>query len=244
MARDVLKAASHVDVAIPAWDALLRACRPGERRPFALRPVPSNVPVVDNLEGVAAARRRIAPNGGAIVGSFGSFADNIAALLAAILPELLHAHPDCTAVLIGRKGEPLAARLVATHPELAGRISATGGLSPSEASTYLQACDVLVQPYPDGVSGRRGSVMAGLAHGLAVATNAGRLTEAYWAESGGVELAPTAATSATFAAAERLLADPSRRACVGTAGRDLHARRFAIERTVEAILGATAQVAS
>jgi glycosyltransferase involved in cell wall biosynthesis len=115
----------------------------------------------------------------------------------------------------------------------------TGGLPPPDASRHLQACDVLVQPYPDGVSGRRGSVMAGLAHGVATATNAGRLTEPYWRESGGVLLAPGPSASGVADAAERLLADPALRARVGAAGRDLHERRFAVARTVEAILGAS-----
>ena len=244
MARQILKAATFVDVTIPAWDRLLRGCRPGDRRAFGVRPVPSNVPVVDDPAGVAAVRGRLAPQGGAIVGAFGSFAEKIAVLHADLLPRLLTAHPDRVAALIGRKGEAIAARISVAHPELAGRITATGGVSAVEASRLLQACDVVVQPFPDGVSGRRTSVMASLAHGVAVATNAGRLTEAYWAESGGVELAATPVPAALAAAAERLLADPARRVRVGAAGRDLHEQRFAIERTVEAILGASAQVAS
>jgi hypothetical protein len=102
---------------------------------------------------------------------------------------------------------------------------------------HLQACDVLVQPYPDGVSGRRGSVMAGLAHMVATATNAGRFTEPFWAESGGVALAFAPEPGQVVEAAARLLADPVLRQRVGAAGRDLHEHRFAIERTVEAILG-------
>jgi len=133
--------------------------------------------------------------------------------------------------------EDLASRLAAAHPSLAGRLHATGGLPPADASRHLQACDVLVQPYPDGVSGRRSSAMAGLGHGVAVATNRGRFTEPCWSELGDDALAPSPAAAGLIATAERLLADPDRRARVAAAGRDLHEKRFAIGRAVEAILG-------
>lgn len=236
MARTVLKAAARVDVAIPAWEATLRACAPGDRRPFAVRPVPSNVPVVDDPEGVAAIRRKVAPGGETVVGSFGSFSNKVEALLLAALPPLLAGRADRVGLLIGRKGEQTADRLIAAHPELAGRLVAPGGLAADETSRHLQACDAVVQPYPDGVSGRRGSLMAGLAHGVAAATNAGRLTEPFWRDSGAVALAPSPATAGLVAVAEGLLTDPARRAQIGAAGRDLHERRFAIERTVDAIL--------
>lgn len=243
MARSVLAAAAAVDVTIPAWEERLRGFAPRDRRPIAVRPVPSNVPVVTDPAGVAAVRRRVAPGGGPVVGSFGSFADVVGELLAAALPPLLADRPGRVALLVGRKGDRLAARLVEAHPDLAGRVVATGGLSPDDASRHLQACDVLVQPYPDGVSGRRGSLMAGLAHGVAIATNAGHLTEPFWGESAAVALAPSPDPAALVEAAERLLADPDLRARVGAAARALHDRRCAIGRAVEALVGAPAGVA-
>ena len=47
-------------------------------------------------------------------------------------------------------------------------ITHTGRLSAEEVSAALLACDVLALPFRDGVSLRRGTLMAGLAHGLPI----------------------------------------------------------------------------
>lgn len=51
---------------------------------------------------------------------------------------------------------------------LTHRVHATGFLPDKETSHFLQAADLMVLPYRDGASLRRGTLMAGLAHGKAV----------------------------------------------------------------------------
>lgn len=51
---------------------------------------------------------------------------------------------------------------------LSDRVHLTGFLPDKEASTYLQAADLMVLPYRDGASLRRGTLMAALAHGRPV----------------------------------------------------------------------------
>lgn len=51
-----------------------------------------------------------------------------------------------------------------------GRIHFTGFLSDQQVSTYLRAVDMMVMPYRDGVSLRRGTLMAALAHGCPLIT--------------------------------------------------------------------------
>jgi glycosyltransferase involved in cell wall biosynthesis len=46
----------------------------------------------------------------------------------------------------------------------------TGYLTPTETSAALLSCDLMVMPYRDGVSFRRGSFLACLAHGRAIVT--------------------------------------------------------------------------
>jgi glycosyltransferase involved in cell wall biosynthesis len=54
--------------------------------------------------------------------------------------------------------------------QLSARVRRTGFIESADVSAHLLACDVLVLPYTDGVSFRRGSFMAGLAHGCPIIT--------------------------------------------------------------------------
>jgi glycosyltransferase involved in cell wall biosynthesis len=56
------------------------------------------------------------------------------------------------------------------HFDLEAYIQWTGQESSAEVSADLALCDVLLLPYTDGASLRRGTLMAGLAHGCAIVT--------------------------------------------------------------------------
>ena len=111
---------------------------------------------------------------------------------------------------------------------------ATGELGSEAAAAHLRACDLLLQPYPDGVSGRRTSLMAGLALGLPIVTTRGPATEPVW-EDGLVALAPAEDPAALVAATEALLADPSRRRRLGDDALAGYERHFSIERTIRTL---------
>jgi glycosyltransferase involved in cell wall biosynthesis len=53
---------------------------------------------------------------------------------------------------------------------LTERVRWTGSLPDAEVGAALNACDVLLMPYTDGASLRRGTLMAGLANGCAIVT--------------------------------------------------------------------------
>jgi glycosyltransferase involved in cell wall biosynthesis len=50
------------------------------------------------------------------------------------------------------------------------QVAWTGRLDDEAVSEALAVCDLLLMPYSDGVSLRRGTLMAGLAHGCAIVT--------------------------------------------------------------------------
>jgi glycosyltransferase involved in cell wall biosynthesis len=56
--------------------------------------------------------------------------------------------------------------------DLTARVQWTGRLSDRAVSQALHLLDVLFMPYSDGISLRRGTLMAGLAHGCAIVTTA------------------------------------------------------------------------
>jgi glycosyltransferase involved in cell wall biosynthesis len=102
-------------------------------------------------------------------------------------------------------------------------------------SVNLQACDVIVQPYPDGVTTRRTSVMAALANARAVVTSDGALTESVWRDSACVSLATS--TGALVEATRDLLANAPSRAALEARASAAYEARFDLRHTIEALIG-------
>jgi glycosyltransferase involved in cell wall biosynthesis len=227
-------------MSVPAWEARLRPYALGRTLPFCWLPVSSNIPVVDDAASIRAIHARYAPAGELIVGHFGTYDRNIAALLSKAVPALLRGRAGCAVLLMGRGSEAMRGELIRMQPELAGRVHATGTLAAAELSLHIGSCDVMLQPYIDGVSSRRTSVMVGLAHAVPTATTSGRLTEALWAESGAVALAPAEDVAALVSTTERLLSDEASRRRLSAAARKLYDERFDVKRTITALREAVA----
>jgi glycosyltransferase involved in cell wall biosynthesis len=237
MAAVAAHAARRIFVSTVSWEEQLRGLVPRNARLECL-PMPSNIPVVKDLEGIVAVRRNFSPASEPLVGHFGTFGKAITGLLDKILPRLLDEVPGANAILIGRNSERYRTALARECPKLARRIHASGSLSPCEVSMYISACDLLVQPYPDGITTRRTSAMVGLAHGRAIITNSGRLTEPLWSERRAVAMAPATDFAAGAVLARDFLGDPTRREHLATAGARLYADRFDISRTIASLRAA------
>lgn len=104
---------------------------------------------------------------------------------------------------------------------LAGRVHWTGFLSSERVSAYLTAADLMVMPYRDGVSPRRGTLMAALAHGrpLITTTPVDVLPEFRHGEN--MWLVPPDNVEALDEAILTLTADPSLRESLGRGAREL-----------------------
>jgi glycosyltransferase involved in cell wall biosynthesis len=170
-----------------------------------------------------------------VVGHFGTYGPPIVGLLGPALRALLDRRPDLRVLLLGARGERWRDELTAGRPEWADRVTAPGPLPAEAVAESLRGCDLVLQPYPDGASSRRGSLMAALANGVPVVTTVGALSEPVWSE-GAVAAVPAGDPDRLAGLALDLLSDPSRLMQLGRAGRRIYENQFAIERTVAVLL--------
>ena len=239
MAALVSRGAGHCFVSTPSWVRLVRCFHP--RGPIEWLPIPSNIPTEVPAGAAAAARACYGAGvGETIVGHFGTYGSLIAPLVEAVLPGILAGDPRRIGLLIGRGSDRFLPQLLQARPALAGRVFATGALAGPDLAAHLAGCDLLIQPYGDGVTTRRTSLMAGLALGVQVVTTSGPLTESLWQEEGLVALAPVETPAALIAVAEALLSNTPARCGLGRRGRTGYRRLFSIERTVQAFRQAEA----
>jgi glycosyltransferase involved in cell wall biosynthesis len=236
MARLVAGAAERVFVSVPAWERLLRRICP-RVKPVEWLPIPSNVPVA------GAASRSFPEPRGPVIGHFGTYGAAVVPLLEPALVRLLGANANRVGVLLGRGGSAFVERLTARHPILAGRLAAPGELTPEALAERLRGCDLLVQPFIDGISTRRTSAMAGLANGVPVVSNLGAGSEPLWTGAKCVGLAPTPDANAVAAAAERVLAlTAEEREEMGRGAATLYRDRFGLENTINLLRASRAPV--
>lgn len=139
-----------------------------------------------------------------------------------------------TAVRAALDGAGIASRLVvigtARVPGVAGWTVELGYCAAERVSRSLSACDVFLAPFADGVSTRRTSVAAALAHGLPVVTTAGIHTDPALWTPGVVALAPADDAAAFAAQVLEVARSATRRSALAAAGRELFARELALPR--------------
>ena len=152
--------------------------------------------------------------------------------MTATVAALADRRPDTTVVCFGRGSDLLADSVRARVPRAS--IAGTGAFSLNRVSLHLQACDALLQPYPDGVSGRRTTTVSALEHAVPVATTIGALSEPFWSETRAVETV-SAGASAQLPSAVMQLLDPSRNRAAREGAIALYRERFDPARTFKAL---------
>jgi glycosyltransferase involved in cell wall biosynthesis len=225
MAAMLLRAATRVYYSTETWSRLLGPY--GPQTAVDVLPIPSTIPADVPIEVIAHAwtRRR----GSFVIGHFGTYGDHVGRELREILPALLRRLPDARVLLVGSGGEAFARALPS---DVRDRVDATGRLSAPEVAAALRACNLIVQPYPDGVTTRRTSVMAALTTSVPVLTTSGPLTEPVWARTSAVALAPAGDADAFVERAAALADDPAARTALGARGRALYDEQFALGVTI------------
>jgi glycosyltransferase involved in cell wall biosynthesis len=223
--------ADEVFVSIPAWADLVR--RVGRRGPITWLPIPSNIPDrVDQEQTTRLRAELLEPNMQWTVGHFGTFGENAVPLLQPVCRGLLERLRTVRLLLLGRGASGFAATLTADCPEASAQVTAAESLSGDEVACRLAACDLLLQPYTDGLSSRRTTLMAGLALGRPIVSNQGFLSEPLWRDRGAVLLTPTPEPAALLDLTLRAVADADLRAATAAQGAALYREKFSLERVL------------
>lgn len=170
-------------------DAVIATNADDARRLLRLRarrvweiPIGANIPVVPAVNRQAVRAGLNVPPEAPLLAYFGFYnagkgLDELLTAFAALAQE----RPDARLLLIGggagqtdRTNVAYAEHLRrrAQEASLADRIIWTGYVAAADVSAYLQAADVVVLPYRDGVSLRRGTLMAAFSHSCAVVSTA------------------------------------------------------------------------
>jgi glycosyltransferase involved in cell wall biosynthesis len=233
MTWTVLAAAERVWLTIPGWHGRLRPY--GGRSLHAARtlPVPGTIPVVQDTASVKAIRGKLLNGRSRLVGYFGTGGRYAVDAIRMAVSEM--AQRDTAFVCIGRGSDALSEYVRARVPDSSVAVSGTGALDRDQVSLHLQACDALLQPYPDGVSGRRTTTISALQHGVPVATTVGCLSEDFWTASAAVETVSVKSPSALGPAVLRLL-DPGRNQAARAGAVHLYKTYFDPTRTMTALL--------
>jgi glycosyltransferase involved in cell wall biosynthesis len=169
------------------------------------------------------------------LGHFGTFGWPISAMLESLVPELLRGYSNRRLIFMGRGSTEFRLKMIRDNPDLEAQISATGEIDTSELSFWIRKCDLMIQPYPDGVSSRRGTAMAALSHGLPMVTTTGALTEDVWAKSGAAALVAPWDAGSFRDAVNALTGDEQTRNHMGVQARRLYVDRFDVRHTIRAL---------
>lgn len=205
------------DVVMAATQALVRKVGHG-----AIHiPVGSNVPplVIGRLD----ARQRLDLRDELVVALFGGGHPSRALEYATAAIELLATARDPRSVKVLNLG--VSAPALKLSREIA--VLSPGHLSAADLSVHLRATDLLLLPFTDGLSTRRTTLMAGLAHGLPVMSLRGAGTDDVLADSReALTLTPIGDIDAFAHAALQLVNDPECLRRSGEAGLALYATHF------------------
>lgn len=211
--------ASTVWESTPSWEPIIAPYLLGRTRPRWL-PIPAataGMPLPPRTQRSA--------DGPAVVGHFGTFSPPVVPMLEAALAVVLE-QSGAHVRLIGRGSDRFRSELLRHRPQFTPRVEATGIVPSHDLDAALAACDVMVQPYPDGISARRTSALALLRAGLPVVTNSGQLCEPFWQQEDAVALATTPDGARLGESTLQLLTDAPRRAELGARAQSMYARYF------------------
>jgi glycosyltransferase involved in cell wall biosynthesis len=229
MAFHLLRHAERVLCSTPAWERFLLPL--GARTPPVWLPVTSNLSSAAPSDTARAAWRSKSgiPANAPVVAHFGTYGARVTRMLGPALGTLLRASPTVHLLLLGRSSREFATTL---DPSFARQVHATGELPAEDVAAALASAEVVLLPFPDGVTSRRTTMMAALSLGKAVVTNSGEGTEAVWSRERCVVIAGRQPEALAREVLE-LLGDPTRREELGRNARRVYTERFSTPAIVD-----------
>jgi len=233
------RAASKLWISCHAWREFLQPTK----APVGWLPVPSTVPDHAPPESIAAVRRRCCEGGvSRIVGHLGIGDALVEKQLRQLAPGLLRARHDVSFLRIGKRSEQFAQELQKECPDIGARVFSSeslgsGTLTADEISAHINACDLMVQPYVDGISTRRTAAMAALANGRALLTTSGHSTESFWLACDQLAMVPACDTHKLMTRAQQLLDNDPARGRMAEAGKQLYHAMFDVSVAVQLLRG-------
>lgn len=231
MLKMTVSASERLFVATPAWVSHVTPYLPAGKRVEHL-PIPSNVGTsVDPAAREKLRAKLLNGRAGPLLGHFGTFSSEVTDLVAPLVRQSLDQHRDRHILLAGNGSREFACQFAADQ----SRLTATGRLGADDVSHHLAACDVLIQPFPDGITTRRGSIMAGLALAVPIVSNLGTASESLWREQNAVALAPDPASMPGVI--DRLLLNRDECRALGDRGRRLYESQFSLAHTIRILCG-------
>lgn len=206
---------------VEAWAKTFEKKFPG--KPVIHLPVGSNIPHVPISRTEARARLDISDDtlvlgvfGGMHISRLMEWVQSAAEAVRATGREMLVLH-------MGPDNDAMSAMLGSVP------LRADGPLPEEEVSRRFAAMDIHLAPFVDGISTRRGSLMAGLQHGIATVGTLGQHTDSILRDANGKALLLTdvAAPEQFIAHVLRLADDAALRERLGREGQRLYAQEFA-----------------
>jgi glycosyltransferase involved in cell wall biosynthesis len=168
-------------------------------------------------------------------GRFGTYGLPVRTVLEPILARIAHEIPNQPFLLMGRGSREFREHVIERYPAWEKNLHATGLLAADDLSHHLAACDLMIQPYPDGATTRRGSLMAGISHGKVILTTSSSVMEPLWAQSAAVGLTPAGDADAYMQLLRELTGNAAERTRMSHAAQKLYQERFDISHTVAAL---------
>ncbi|MBI3780394.1 MAG: glycosyltransferase [candidate division NC10 bacterium] len=235
----LISASSSVTVTTWTWTEALRRAYPTRAGDIAWLPVGSNIPVPSvPFTRRPQAREALGLGGGDLaVGTFSPLGSGKRFDFVGAAWRQLREHiPQVSLVVIGANADEVQGRF----RDIPGgdKVCYTGYLPPEDVSRHLLALDFVLAPFEDGISCRRTSAIAAMAHGLPLVTTRGQLTDPLF-EGSPMVLIPAADSEQFAQAAADLAADAGRREDLGRRTRAFFDQHFSWKIIAQNLLALT-----